>query len=73
MIYSMFTQPHIPVTKAEIQNLMNQLSKPFILVGDMSARHKEWGENVDNTKGKIFEELLREEDISLHNSERPSS
>ena len=40
--------PHIPVTKAEIQNLMNQLPKPFILVGDMNARYKQWGENVDN-------------------------
>ena len=38
----------------------------------MNARHKQWGQNVDTTEGKIFEEILREEDTSLLDSERPT-
>ena len=64
--------PHIPVERAEILSLIEQLPKPFLLLGDMNARHHLWGEPVDNEKGKLFERLLLEEDISLLNSESPT-
>ena len=64
--------PHITVTKAEILQLIQQLPEPFLLLGDMNARHQLWGEEQDNTKGKIFEELLTDEDIILLNNNEPT-
>ena len=64
--------PHINVSEAEIVNLIDQLPKPFLLLGDMNARHSLWGEPIDNEKGKLFERLLSHQDISLLNSDNPT-
>ena len=64
--------PHIDVEKNDILNLLQQLPEPFLLLGDMNARHHLWGEEIDNQKGKFFEELLIEEDLILLNNNEPT-
>ena len=64
--------PHITVAQNELETLINQLPEPFLLLGDMNARHHLWGEPVDNDKGRIFENILLTSDISIINSPSPT-
>ena len=64
--------PHIVVTQNELENLINQLPEPFLLLGDMNARHHLWGEPIDNDRGNIFENLLLSSNLSLLNSNAPT-
>ena len=64
--------PHHDVTEAELTGLILQLPKPYLILGDMNARHHIWGEPVDNPKGKIFEKLLNHQDLCLLNSSTPT-
>ena len=64
--------PHIDAERNDILNLLQQLPKPFLLLGDINARHHLWGEETDNQKGKKIEELLLEEDLILLNKNEPT-
>lgn len=61
--------PHIPIQQSDIESLIVQLPRPFLLLGDMNARHHLWGENIINEKGQIFENLITSSNISLMNSQ----
>ena len=42
--------PHIPIQQNSLENLISQLPCPFLLLGDMNAKHPLWNENP-NDKG----------------------
>jgi len=60
--------PFINVDKQDIDNLLNQLPEPFLLLGDMNAKSPLWGCNVTDDRGRIFEQLLLERPISILNN-----
>ena len=66
-ICSVYLSPSLAVQERDLLNLIRQLPKPFLLLGDMNARHASWGEPVNNDKGLTIESLLINEDISLIN------
>ena len=68
-ICSIYLSPSLRVRKDELKDLIAQLPEPFLLLGDMNARHSLWGEPTSNAKGDIFEQLLTEEDIVLLNDQ----
>ena len=61
--------PHIPVTLNEISNVINQLPRPFLLLGDVNAKSPLWGDCNDHTdrRGELFERLLLNHDICILN------
>ena len=61
--------PHVPVTREEIHHLISQLPSPFLVLGDMNARHEFWGEPLNNDKGNIIHDIILSSNISLLNSE----
>ena len=64
--------PHISLETADMINLIEQLPRPFVLMGDMNARHHLWGEPIDNDRGRVFEQLINNFEISLINSDSPT-
>ena len=66
--------PHIPVTYNQIADLINQLPRPFIIIGDMNARNNLWGTSNGRTdpRGEIFERLLVNGDVCLLNDGFPT-
>ena len=67
--------PHVEVTVQEIQSLIDQLSPPFLILGDMNARSPIWENNNTsgtNSKGRIFEHLLYNNNISILNNGSPT-
>ena len=68
-ICSIYLSPSLQIQKNELTDLITQLPEPFLLLGDMNARHSLWGEPTNNAKGETFEQLLTEEDIVLLNDQ----
>ena len=67
--------PHVEVTVQEIQSLIDQLPPPFLILGDMNARSPIWENNNTsgtNSKGRIFEHLLYNNNISILNDGSPT-
>ena len=56
----------LSVKETSLISLLNY-KPPYVLLGDMNAKSPTWGETSVNDKGKIFDELLIEQDISLLN------
>ena len=67
-ICSIYLSPSIRYAKEDLTPIINQLPKPFLLLGDMNAKHPTWGEPANNN-GRIFDQLLSEHDIALLNAE----
>ena len=57
-ICSIYIPPKHKLNKTEIENLMEQLPTPIILMGDFNAHSKMWGCNDTNLTGKILESIL---------------
>ncbi|VVC39001.1 Endonuclease/exonuclease/phosphatase,Zinc finger, CCHC-type, partial [Cinara cedri] len=49
----------------DLENIIRQLPKPFILVGDFNSHNIIWGSNNTNPRGKIIEKLIQNEDLVL--------
>lgn len=64
--------PHVPVSYQELHNLIQQLPRPFVLMGDFNARSPDWGDACTNGKGRLVERLLADPGISLLTSGVPT-
>ena len=52
---------------SDLQNLIDQLPSPFILMGDFNAKHTLWGESICDKWGNLFKQLFDNNDIVLMN------
>ncbi|MEL7340032.1 MAG: endonuclease/exonuclease/phosphatase family protein, partial [Bacteroidota bacterium] len=57
-ICSIYLSPSLIIQEKDITEILDQLPQPYLLLGDMNARHSLWGEEINNTKGNLFENLL---------------
>ncbi|GFT73323.1 putative RNA-directed DNA polymerase from transposon X-element [Trichonephila clavipes] len=66
-ICNVYLPPNVPLNFRELQELIDQLPSPFILLGDFNAHHMLWGCQDVNSRGKVVEKLLTELDLTLLN------
>lgn len=59
-------------TKQHLKNLIKQLPKPFVLLGDFNSRNTSWGCNYTDNRGQMVEEFLEEETLILLNNNEPT-
>ena len=57
---------------SDLQDLIDQLPVPFILMGDFNAKHHLWGGNVCDRWGNLVEELIDNNDIVIMNDGSPT-
>ncbi|GFV56079.1 putative RNA-directed DNA polymerase from transposon BS [Trichonephila clavipes] len=67
-ICNVYLPPNAPMNFKELQELIDQLPSPFILLGDFNAHHLLWGCQDVNSRGKVVEKLLTELDLTLINN-----
>ena len=67
-ICSIYLPGAVGFTKLELQNLLNQLPPPFLLLGDFSAHNPLWGGNDLDSYGGIVEDILNTNNIILFNN-----
>ena len=56
----------------DLQDLVDQLPIPFILMGDFNAKHVLWGEAVCDRWGCIIDQLVSDNDVILMNDGSPT-
>ena len=58
-ICSLYLPPHCKFSKHDLENLINQLPRPYLLLGDFNSHSKLWGCLDTNDKGEIIEFYCR--------------
>ena len=56
----------------DIDNIIKQLPKPFILLGDFNSHSEYWGSDITDARGKSIEKILDNDSISLLNNGEPT-
>ena len=59
------------MNKTELKNLTEQLTKPFILLGDFNSHSTLWGSQQTDTKGSKIEQLINDQNLCLLNQKEP--
>ena len=68
----LYLPPHCKVSKHDLENLINQLPRPYLLLGDfllpfLNSHSKLWGCLDTSDKGEIIENFIAENDFCLFN------
>ena len=66
-ICSIYLPPSTPIDFTELDKLIEQLPKPFILMGDFNAHSTLWGCRDTNVKGREIEDFISKHDFCLIN------
>ena len=64
-ICSLYLPPHCKFSKHDLENLINQLPRPYLLLDDFNSHSKLWGCLDTNDKGEIIENFIAEKDLCL--------
>ena len=71
-ITSIYLPPRQHISKTEVLDLIEQLPKPMMLLGDFNAHHNLWYSDHNDTRGKDIEKLLTENDLLCLNTQKPT-
>ena len=71
-ICSIYLTPGETITKLNLENLIDQLPRPFLLLGDFNAHSSVWGDSRRDGRGKLIESILQDNDLILLNSKSPT-
>ena len=71
-VCNLYLPPNSPVNLQELEDLIDQLPSPYLLVGDLNARHPLWGDCTTNQKGRLIETLLTNSTCSILNAHKPT-
>ena len=71
-ICSIYLTPGESITKLNLENLIDQLPRPFLLLGDFNAHSPVWGDSRRDGRGKLIESFLQDNDLILLNSKSPT-
>ena len=68
-ICSVYLPPSRSVDVVELRQLVKQLPKPFMLLGDFNGHHTMWGCRDIDPRGRIIEDFLSEENLCIFNDD----
>lgn len=68
-IINIYIPPDKKIGKKDIQEVIDQVNKPLIIMGDLNAHNLMWGSTYSNAKGKIIEEITNENNLNVMNDE----
>jgi len=66
-VCSIYLPPTSKWTKNDLEDLINQLPPPIVLLGDFNAHSTEWGCSKNDSKGKMISDLMLQRNLSLLN------
>ena len=69
---SLYIPPHQIISRETLQDLVEQLPSPFLLLGDFNAHNPIWGSSFTNNRGNIVERVLDDNDLCLLNNDEPT-
>ena len=66
-ICSLYIPPSHRLSIHELNDLVSQLPRPFIILGDFNAHHNAWGCNDIDKRGEIIEQFIDQNDLGFFN------
>ena len=66
-ICNIYLPPNDNPSFQDLHNLILQLPKPFIILGDFNAHNSIWGSNKNTTRGKLIESIINTHNLCLLN------
>lgn len=67
-ICTIYLSPNQTIQSAYLDNLLLQLSSPYILVGNFNAHSQLWGNRDSNQRGDIIEKIISDNRLCLLNN-----
>jgi len=67
-IASIYIPGATQVTEADLTNIIFQLPRPYILMGDFNAHHTMWGNSSTDRRGRLIENFMRNQQLNIMNS-----
>ncbi|GBM97903.1 hypothetical protein AVEN_228337-1 [Araneus ventricosus] len=69
-VCNLYIPPNQHVAQSELNNLINQLPTPFVLIGDLNGHSPIWGSPHTNSRGLQIEKLITDFNLCLLNSDQ---
>ena len=67
-VCSIYLPPGDRFNMADIEHLISQLPKPFIIMGDFNSHSNVWGCRDTDQKGRIIEDVINRNNLLLYNN-----
>ena len=64
--------PNTHISQNDLADLLDQLPRPFLLLGDLNGRHSLWGDVISNTRGNLLASWIEHGDVGLLNTGEPT-
>ena len=68
-VYSLYLTPNDRFSIADLEHLIQQLPKPFIIMGDFYSHSNIWSCRDTDQKGRIIEDVINRNNLLLYNNE----
>ena len=65
-VCSLYLPPNERINIANLENLIQQLPKPFIIMGDFNSHSNVWGCRNTDQKGRIIEDVINRNNLLLY-------
>ena len=65
---NIYIPPNEAITPEDLNNIINHLPKPFILLGDFNAHNPIWGSSKINPRGRVIENIIHSSSLVLLNN-----
>lgn len=69
---SVYLPPGDKVSLGQLKDLHNQLPPPFLILGDFNAHSPLWGNQTQDTRGKVVEDFLFQTNTCILNDSTPT-
>ena len=67
-VCSLYLPPSDRINIADLEHLIQQLPKPFIIMGDFNSHSNIWGCRDTDQKGRIIEDVINRNNLLLYNN-----
>ena len=67
-ICNIYITPEERLNRQQLNNLISQLPRPYIIVGDFNARSPVWGDTLVNAHGGVVEDILHTTNVCILNT-----
>ncbi|GFT17220.1 putative RNA-directed DNA polymerase from transposon X-element [Trichonephila clavipes] len=68
----LYLPPNTAIHQHDLNNLINQLPAPFVILGDFNGHSTLWGRAKTNPRGRQIEQVLSDHCLCLLNHEEPT-
>lgn len=67
-VCTVYLPPSININSSLLQQLLDQLPTPFILIGDVNAHSCVWGSHDTNARGRIIDNIINDNGLCILNN-----